>query len=275
MRVGRRRTSGPAGVGPSLGLSLAAETIAAAEVLDATRRRSELPARSDLPSELSPVSSASSLVDSRSLAAANDAPPPPTPPPPFGYEVTFSGHAHIALYAYNDLLLRSDGPHGVSLDSSSVNEQRTYLQVDGWPADGVDGLTERPPWRLYMYGASEHYSKLHLGHNVDTSPSGRFPELSACDVFRLEEGEALRHITLFRERTRPTEASPAPQAPAAAPKGSRVEASPVEASPIQCSQVQPSPVQSSHVESSQVRALPAREHKAVASAAVSTVVQRL
>lgn len=132
-------------------------------------------------------------------ASPTPAKEPPAEPPP-RFEVLFSGEARVSVYSYNDIMLRKEGPYGVALDAFTINEHRTYLQIDGYPADGIWQLSERPEWRLFMYGSSAHFNLLHLGQNsAHDSPAERFPELATSDIYRLAEGEALRRITIFRE----------------------------------------------------------------------------
>jgi hypothetical protein len=85
---------------------------------------------------------------------------------------------------------------------AGVNETPAYLLIDGYPAESAERLTERPPWRLHLYGGTSFHHLLHLSASAGagaTLPAGAFPELSTAECFALPEGEALRSIAIVRE----------------------------------------------------------------------------
>ena len=91
--------------------------------------------------------------------------PPRVVPPPSAddsrYEVLFEGLARVALYSYNDLLVRKDTPGLPELDAACLNGMlRAYLVVDGWTPMAA-ALDELPP-RVVAYGTSPHYHLLRL-----------------------------------------------------------------------------------------------------------------
>ena len=149
------------------------------------------------------------------------------------YEVLFEGQARVALYTYNDILIRRDTPGLPALDAATVNGMlRCYLAIDGW-TPMARSLDELPP-RLVVYGeSSPHYHTLRLrpspaeantpaealanslllgneshlpGAAHASSMSYLLPltaeesMISSCDAYRLDEGEALRRILILRER---------------------------------------------------------------------------
>ena len=140
---------------------------------------------------------------------------PPTADDP-RYEVLFDGSARVALYNYNDILLRKDTP-GLVVDPNDMNGPfPAYLVIDGWTPLGTDA-GHLPP-RVLAYSSSEHYYMLKLAKapplgSLHTShlPSHAVAAAAATTVevdyevgsaaaYRLTEGEALRHVQLLRER---------------------------------------------------------------------------
>ena len=114
-------------------------------------------------------------------------------------EVIIDAVLSVALYRYNDVLLRIDETvAGSRLDALALNTARVYLQIDGQPPLGPSFLARAP--RLRQYGASSHYNLLQLGgESPATALDGR-PPLKSCEVYGLPEGEARRRVTLLRRR---------------------------------------------------------------------------
>ena len=123
------------------------------------------------------------------------------------YELLFEGHARVALYSYNDILIRKDTP-GLALDAIDINgPYAAYLSVDGWTPLGPS--PEEPPPRVIVYGASPHYHLLKLATSLPGPPSQHHPDAavalaeldtSSAEAYRLSEGEALRKVQILRER---------------------------------------------------------------------------
>jgi len=134
-------------------------------------------------------------------------PPPPLPPPQQQHvpplmdedvEVLLDAELGVALYAYNDVLLRIDeAVEGSRLDVVGLNAQRTYMQIDGKPALGPTFLQHAP--RLFCYGSTEHYSLLHFGEALAATLEER-SSLASAALFGLPECEMRRRVTLLRRR---------------------------------------------------------------------------
>jgi hypothetical protein len=100
------------------------------------------------------------------------------------YETLYDGAARVALYGYNDILIRKGT---AELDDAACCTSSLVLVIDGWSPLGPDA--QAPPPTVAMYGASPHYLMLQMSVG----------ELSSAAAYRLPEGEALRHIKLLRE----------------------------------------------------------------------------
>ena len=121
---------------------------------------------------------------------------------PATFDVLLTCEAHVSLYAYNDVLLRTDDLLARSLlTEAMINEQPTHLQLDGIPAIG-----QVEPPRVVLYGHTAHYTCLHLGEMPTTALADRPPVESAA-VFGLADGEAPRKVTLLVRRCAPASPS--------------------------------------------------------------------
>ena len=99
---------------------------------------------------------------------------------------------HVALYSYNDILIRKDMP-GLALDAIDINgPYAAYLSVDGWTPSTSP---EEPP-RVIVYGASPHISSSPQPASLSAvaappEPPSRSPsDTSSAEAYRLSEGEA-------------------------------------------------------------------------------------
>ena len=133
------------------------------------------------------------------------APPSPTDG---RYETLFDGYARVALYGYNDILIRRE-TEGLDIDEGDINGRyAAYLSIDGWTPLGSGPGS--PPPRVIVYGASPHYHLLKLATSAKPpapplAPDAAMLEHAPLDIasaaaYRVEEGEALRRVRLLRER---------------------------------------------------------------------------
>ena len=93
------------------------------------------------------------------------APPSPTDG---RYETLFDGYARVALYGYNDILIRRE-TEGLDIDEGDINGRyAAYLSIDGWTPLGSGPGS--PPPRVIVYGASPHYHLLKLATSARPRP---------------------------------------------------------------------------------------------------------
>ena len=162
------------------------------------------------PPPLAPLTRAHSPPPARQPTSWLAVPPsprtPPRSPPPFAamrpsslvapssqaampveaYETVYEGAVRVALYTYNDLLVRRGEAELDDALERATSNSAPLLCIDGLAPLGTDA--HAPPPRVLSYGSSAHYHLLRL--SVDVGTAG---------AYRLPEGEALRRVRLLRE----------------------------------------------------------------------------
>jgi len=139
--------------------------------------------------------------------------------------VLYTGRLSVALYPYNDLLLRVRDASGALLPSmpqetwtailAASNVQPLYLQLNGAPAH-LDTLFT-PSHRVHFYGdASRAYQPLHLGGDRPMTALHRRPSLSTQALYAPPAGPRPSDNPPAAEHTPPRSTSPARSPPAAA-----------------------------------------------------------
>ena len=136
-------------------------------------------------------------------------------------ETVFEGSLKVALYDYDDILVRSAPPYGHAFVESEVNSGAPlYLQVNGKPQLSI---LVKPAHRLFMYGGSSAYGHFHLGEGL-ASTLGERPALSTQAFYAEGGDEEVRRVRVLRLKSdapSPIELDAAPHAehpPSSAPQ---------------------------------------------------------